>query len=177
MPKPSFRSIDIINTADGLAVLRPAPLEPFLLPRFPLTQVNWLTRVSAVFLKTHQRCMVASLMLNPRHEHWVEPQIIPQRCGRDGATWTHRDGDYAHRSKQHRIGGTYQSANVQSLTEALSLVPQFDGIHMVSVRNDPSELYVFVHYETDVHVLDFNRFFIDDVEAELELYDVQMERV
>ena len=160
--RPS-RSVAIESTAGALTVIPQPPMQPFLVPQFPLSQLQWLDHMAKLFARRHQRCMCVTLMVDAHEQRWVRPQFTPQRCRTDGVSWSHDDQDYLDRGPTIVIGGSYQSGTATSLDEALSLVPAFHGMHLINVLGEVQLMYAFVRHGGDVDAFDMGGFFIDDV--------------
>lgn len=175
MPILINRSIAIHGSPVGLMTFPPAPFGPFPVPQFPVSQLHWLSHLAKLFLTQQQRCVVVTLMLDAAQQKWVRPQIPTQRCGRDGACWSHDEDDYTGRPPAHLIGGSFQSAHVRSLDEAVSLVPAVDGMHLINnVHDEPSLVYVFAHHNGQAHAVEAGQFFINDVAYTLDQHRDQL---
>ena len=106
-------------------------------------------------------------MLDVSRRSWGRPEVPTQRCGAEGVNWSWQADDFTARPATILIAGSYQAAVVQNLDEAISLVPQTDGLHLIRVKGDEPTLYAFVHAEgqtMEVHARDL---IIDDVSVAL----------
>ena len=105
-------------------------VEPFALPKLPLSLVHWLGALANLCYGQHQTCLAVSLLLDPVLKRWL-PVLPTQQCGPSHARWQVRSEDYQDLPKNLLLAGSFQSTGSGSLFDALDLVPAFDGIHLV----------------------------------------------
>jgi hypothetical protein len=121
----------------------------FQLPRLPLSLHCWLAGLGAEFLRRHQRCLAALLVLDCHERRWLRPIIPAQACAADGACWTLDLGDEGPLSPGRRIGGSFQVRLAGGVMDAATSVPPYDGLHMVQTaepaRDGESAIQYFLH--------------------------------
>src|SRR4051812_29103773 len=105
--------------------------EPFALPPIPLSMHCWLAGLGAEFRRRHRRCIAALLVLDCAQRRWLPPVLPSQACREEGASWTLDVGDVGPLPPNRRFAGSFQMRVGRDMTDAVSGVPQLDGVHVV----------------------------------------------
>ena len=165
MPDPSMsdRLIRLASTDSHVYVVPPGNGQPFTVPQFPMSQLVWLDHLTTAFHERRHRCLCVALMLDLTCRAWGRPEIPTQHCDLDGVRWTWNADDFSNRSAAVLVGGTYQSAVLDDIHEAIALVPPCDGVHFVGVKAITPGIHAFVHADGQTVAIDARRLVIDDV--------------
>ena len=168
------RRVVLVESGGGLRIRPVASEQSFEacpLPHLPLSFVNQLLGLGALFWEERRACIAAVLMLDRLTRVWL-PVPPTQRCGRDKSRFRLLDSDYAHLPPHLLIGGSFQTLASASLFRAADVLPDFDGIHLAAriARRKRPEAFVFIRCAGETHLADPAAVFCDDLRTMLRRY-------
>lgn len=133
----ALQTIELTSNGDDLLVVLPEGEEQpnqksFPFPPLPWSTMNWLGALGGSVWNQHEMCCALLLLINPDRRCWG-CTLPPQTPRKDGVRWQMSDAVAMGNTPDtpRHIGGTYQMAQVQHPDEALSLVPEIDGLHII----------------------------------------------
>ena len=149
-----LRNIDLKETANGPQVMLPdtaedANHEPFDFPHLPYSTLNWLGALGQRVWNEHSMCCALLLLINPERRCWGVT-TPPQKPRRDGVSWQMTEASPVGEDPQAPlyVGGTFQMAQVDKPEQAVGLVPEIDGLHLVHAVNVfPAGVWTFLRME------------------------------
>ena len=141
--------------------------EPFGFPLFPCSTLNWLGALSGTIWNQHEVCCALLLLIDPTRRRWgiTAP---PQQPPPDGVNW--KLTDYLSRDNTsempRHVGGTYQMAVADDPEQALELILQADGLHLVHpVGMEPAGAWMFLRVEGELTLQNPSDIVFDDWSA------------
>lgn len=150
----ALQRINLKETAKGPQVMLPdagegTTQEPFDFPNLPYSTLNWLGALGQRVWNEHRKCCALLLLINPQRRCWGVT-TPPQKPRRDGVSWQMTEatpvGD--HSGEPLYVGGTFQMAQVEKPEQAVGLVPEIDGLHLVhAVDVFPTGAWTFLRME------------------------------
>lgn len=143
-----------------------------LLPRIPLSTMNWLGAFGQAVWERHQKCHALLLLANPIRQSW-SVTVPPQSPREDGVSWRvanvvpHGEVDPG----THLVAGSFQMCRAAVPEDALDLVPPGDGLHLIHpVTVQPGGLWSFLRvagqldqYRPEDLIVDDQRVHIEQV--------------
>jgi hypothetical protein len=176
-PSPTYPGGRMIRLADPLApevrLIEGDPandsIEPFLLPSFPLSQEGWLIGLAHHFYKFHRHGLAVLLLMDVTSQRWIKPLIPTQRCTLEGASFRVLAEDLDEVRPFVRIAGSFLWSAALDENEAESMVPPFDGLHLIYwPRGKTLSRHLFLRVEGVIQSIDPATLIFDDWEAYLE---------
>jgi hypothetical protein len=144
--------------------------ESFPLPYFPVSQSAWLTCLCDLFYARQQRMIALFLILNIRQQEWTRPLPPTQRCGSDGVSFRLKEEDLAILPDSCRVAGSFQLAHASVLSDAILLIPPFDGLHRVYSIDARQSKHCFLRISGELHHVLPESVLIDDWRLYLQQY-------
>lgn len=105
--------------------------ESFSLPRVPVSLLAWCGTLAEMFRQKHSRCLGCILTLDPSAGRWTRAVVPPQSCEAGRVVMDAGALLAAELPSGCVVAGSSQSAVLRKPAEATTLVPNFDGLHVV----------------------------------------------
>ncbi|MGB1125727.1 MAG: hypothetical protein ACPG4Q_11015 [Phycisphaeraceae bacterium] len=162
-------NVNLKSSPDGPMVVLPNEegqrcYEPFAFPPLPWSTMNWLGTLSDKIWNQHQVCCALLLLLNPERRCWGVT-VPRQESRRDGVSWQLEDfvpNGNTPDTPRH-AGGSFQMSVADDPEQAMSLVPQTDGLHLVHpVGMEPAGVWMFLRVEGELTLENPNDIVVDD---------------
>lgn len=150
-------NINLVSGNDGPMVVLPeeeglTSHEQFAFPSLPWSTMNWLGTLGNRIWNEHRVCCALLLLINPERR-CLGITVPPQLPREDGVSWQMSDGvPHGNTVETPRhVGGSFQMAVVDNPDQALSLVPQADGLHLIhAVGHEPAGLWMFLRVQGEL---------------------------
>jgi hypothetical protein len=177
MPEPLHAHDRTIRLADPLSpeVLfinddpLAASIDPFPLPAFPVSMEGWLMALAHHFYNFHRHGLALLMLVDVNTHLWSNPIVPTQRCSLEGASFRVLPEDLAELKPTLRVAGSFQWGATFSEDDAESMVPAFDGLHLIYWRREKTfSKHLFLRVEGVVQHIDPATVIFDDWEAFLD---------
>jgi hypothetical protein len=121
------------------------------------------------FHSHHHHGLAVLLLMNVQLRMWFKPHLPTQRCTREGSSFKLQDRDFRDMHPAHRVAGSFQWRRALNGDDAYSMVPTFDGLHMIGWNTgEEAHRYLFLRVDGVIRVVDRSDIVFNDWEEYLD---------